>query len=1474
MPAISKIRFTNIVYEDGNKRYNDEVFVFDGENAAIVLENGGGKTVFIQTALQAIIPHTHMASRKMKETLTLNEPAHIAIEWIISERPRRYACTAVTLFRGQDALDSYRFVAEYPAGSEQSIENLPFVKESAEGKRTAEKAEILEYYRQEQAKNKGKTFDAIGAYRSYIEENYQIIAKEWDSIVQINSAEGDIEKFFEECTSSQQLFEKLLIPRVEHAMYFNKEETFVEAFTARREGFKIHRRMTKTIEENSAIRKQLENYERYFSKVHQEELHMKKHKEYAKAAAGHYETLLEQYEKELKEKNQSILQLERQEEVLWQKEAAYEVRLKEQDMLVKEDKMKGAEFIKDSIQRRYDQTLQQILSIQVAAEQAIIEKAKAKIEVLQRELENLEESQDMEALQQAKEELIRELKGYFMELEEKLEKEQRTFTHELNALNETVKREQTERTILQQEMNINEQDVVRHTATIDGFKTQQQQIEKSLFTKREHETVAELKKRLEQETTALDAKLIEQAKQLKHVKSQQQEANEELNALYAKQTTVTRDFTVKKNKVEQFEAAHNTMIERLQKRHHRWAHLTNIYVNEDSIVDRLNNEITRYALQKDDKMHKERVALRYVDDYVGMEQFFVDPYIEKQFPTWQKQFDYLEKGSTYINQINDALDEELDPYWPITLITTEAEIQKLKDKVMEERRHLQYPLRILSINEAKSYVEQPSTETTEFIMPKHWAYYKDPTGFHNWKNELQDEASLTISEREEAEMQLENWRMLKNELKQFLTTYSEEAYKNVLSERNALQNELNEIAVNLKKTSVEIETYEKQQDVLQERLEKDRETYSKLEEQLKKAYDYEQLNHQITKRQSEVYVIQSKLQKNQQAFNRMTLSIEKMMGDVEELKEALSKLRLEKYQQLEGNLYYKQSKAAERPVFTTKTLNLLTETFESIDRQLREQSLDRRLIEQDIRQHRENWQRSAERIEQYKSEGIEILSIAYVPEDYQAELAKLTENRNETKRSLLEKIEAFEARKLTYISASTLYEAQLKAYEKDYGQDVLHFEDPLNQVQELLMTEKNQLQQLRNTMEKETARVSKQVKQMSHTIHDYQLLDAKFDIQHPTLEKHPLTEEELLALTYHPVEQRQEIERRLDASQKQYDQAIGSLEKEKEQFHHFCVHTIKDSKLRDYTIEGLRVHKTYEEITLFSEKMLERIETAIQYAEATMKKNDEELTQFIHRMYTHIANVVGELMLIPRNTRVKTAEGSKEIFKFDIPEWQEQDAKEAIRTYVERLGQRLEQHNFKDQLGLEDAQKVKKEIRDTLNTQQLLSVVTGHQKLKASCRKVTNDLSVSSRFSSWEQSNKWSGGEKWSKNMSLFLGILKYIAVKTFGADEIKSKKRSRTVIVDNPFGKASSDHVLQPVFFIAEQLGFQMIALTAHAEGKFLSDYFPVIYSCRLRQAIGSSRQIIETQKEIQKAFFEDHDPGSLSRLGEQEQLNFEFEV
>lgn len=211
--------------------------------------------------------------------------------------------------------------------------------------------------------------------------------------------------------------------------------------------------------------------------------------------------------------------------------------------------------------------------------------------------------------------------------------------------------------------------------------------------------------------------------------------------------------------------------------------------------------------------------------------------------------------------------------------------------------------------------------------------------------------------------------------------------------------------------------------------------------------------------------------------------------------------------------------------------------------------------------------------------------------------------------------------------------------------------------------------------------------------------------------------------------------------------------------------------------------------------------------------------------------------------------------------------KKRIRDYIEWILTQLESERYVKPDGSQDDMKIRKDIEMWLQSKQLLQNVMKNEAMKVSCRKVTNENKVTTRSYSWEQSNVWSGGEKWSKNMTLFLGILNYVAEKK--KQNRPNTKLHRAVILDNPFGKASSDHVLSPVFFVAEQLGFQIITLTAHAEGKFLQDYFPIIYSCRLRESNDNNKQVMTKEQWLHRAYFQDHDPVVIERLGQTEQLS-----
>lgn len=193
MAAISRLRYGNLIYENGNKRYNDEIFQCAGHNMAVLLENGGGKTVFIQAALQAVLPHSELGERKVKETFSLEgEAAHIAIEWIISDKPRRYALTAVTLYLKNNELKSYKYVYEYGVVDKHSLENLPFTQYEEGGeKRAADKGEMWDYYqRMSKESMNAQVFTTNKEFHAYIEEHFKIIAEEWRSIALINGEEG------------------------------------------------------------------------------------------------------------------------------------------------------------------------------------------------------------------------------------------------------------------------------------------------------------------------------------------------------------------------------------------------------------------------------------------------------------------------------------------------------------------------------------------------------------------------------------------------------------------------------------------------------------------------------------------------------------------------------------------------------------------------------------------------------------------------------------------------------------------------------------------------------------------------------------------------------------------------------------------------------------------------------------------------------------------------------------------------------------------------------------------------------------------------------------------------------------------------------------------------------------------------------------------------------------------------------------
>lgn len=459
---------------------------------------------------------------------------------------------------------------------------------------------------------------------------------------------------------------------------------------------------------------------------------------------------------------------------------------------------------------------------------------------------------------------------------------------------------------------------------------------------------------------------------------------------------------------------------------------------------------------------------------------------------------------------------------------------------------------------------------------------------------------------------------------------------------------------------------------------------------------------------------------------------------------------------------------------------------------------------------------------------------------------------------------------LVYLSKTT-YKIRKKDYLNDY-EEIVIFNIELEQIKINLKKENEEIDKKKEFLFKEKERLKNEEQNIEEAIKELEHCNIKYSFLNEEIKLHELSDELKQKMPYKRKEVIKQAKKRLEEVNKLVDKKTIETEEQKQAFIKFCDIEINDPKFKDMAVSGVKLKNDLREIEEWKKRMNERILRTIQIALDDIREHDKEVQQFINQLHSYLVTMVQELKLIPKKTRIKVEEEWKEVFIFNVPEWDEKEGKEELAKHIDWMLNQLETDRFKDENGIELAEQAKKEIEKWLQSKQLLQIVMKQNSIKVKCRKVTNDGKMRSAPFSWEVSNSWSGGEKWSKNMTLFLGILNYLAEKR--KQIIPTNKHYRTVIVDNPFGKASSDHVLDPVFFIAEQLGFQIIALTAHAEGKFIRTYFPIVYSLRLRNSQDNNTQIMTKEKEIKTAYFKDSNPETLVRLGQLQQIGFDYDT
>jgi hypothetical protein len=1473
MPTICKIRFTNVIYEDGNKRYNDEIFSFHGHNGAILLENGGGKTVFIQTALQAVLPHTDLAERKIRNTLQLEEaPAHIAIEWILNEAPRRYALTCVSLFLTKNGLDSYRYVHEYGENDAHAIEHVPFTKETRGKIRPAERGEIQEYYQaMAQSQLNAKTFSTIRDYKAYIEETYHIIPKEWESIVKINSSEGGVENFFDECKTTNQLFDRLLIPAVEDAMIGYNAESFAETFEKHRSSFKQYKQLKEKIEENKRIQQALDTYVKQFESMHQHEnmyLHTRQ-----KAKAYMEQAVQEKKETEVQlhrlEKDLEILERERAQ--YKQKEALFEIAVEQQKLSELLEQYREHEGQYEELLANLFHCEKRYYSLRLAEYKQKYETAEGEMKVYEEELRHLDEQQDTTDLLDQLTQIRQELHGYFLERRNQFkEKEDGLRIQSVSLASQMETEEKALQEAIRLENNVSREIAVKQEAIIRNERSMDE-TEKEILANPEQETVEKRLPEWRERYSRLDNKNVALTQENKQLEADRQTAKQKIETLQKE----LREYVGQKNRLETqlnaFEEAQQRIKTRLSFAKPSWQHIESVYLKQETIQTQLREKLAALKKEREQLLVEERIAFRFADDYALQDVFYADSYLAQQIEAWKSQFSYLETGVRYVQAVLGTPSQafEGNPLWPVTLVTTEKEKSKVVEKVARIARKLQYPVLVLTTDEASECIRGKQLFARySWVEPAHWQENIEQQRFSEWKQHVQSQAQTARQTREVKERELEQWQELQNEWNRFLEEYPYDFYRELTSELLEIQEKIQNGEQQEYSLKQQIAETEKHITNNAKKITDYKDQMNHLENVMEKANKYIQIKRETERLQNELLLAnekQNNLQKKCEHLQNMIARLREERQAVEgEIRDIETEVRI----QIDGHYLYRHVQDT-TPRYTRKTIQQLEQEHKNIEFKIEKIAKGRHELEVSIERAEKEMKSAKEEIEKLRTEYLNLDESILFPSHGKEIMSKLWKKRTELKETVKHKKEETDQARNKVNHQQAKVNVLTENYHESYPQHpVTTFSERLETVKQTLAEEKRALTERKQYVDQMKRTVEVEWKNIETAITKLDKYDPKHQFMNRDIHSTSLSEHEITEFRYNRDKICAALIKELDQLYEQLSLEKRKVEAAKGKFQNFCRKEIRDVKLREMAIEGVERKEKYEEVVEFTRYMETRIHNAIKYAEESIISHDKDLEQFIVYIHAHVKKLADELKIIPKKTRVKIENQWKEIYAFTIPEWDEQEGKAKVRHHIEWILEQLEKEAYKDGVGQEDAGKIRKDLEMWLQSKQLLRIVMGENAMKVTCRKVTNNSTVTTRSYTWEQSNSWSGGEKWSKNMTLFLGILNYIAEKQQPLQQ--RMKRHRAVIMDNPFGKASSDHVLNPVFFIAEQLGFQIIALTAHAEGKFLRDYFPVIYSCRLRQAVNSDKQIVTKERTIHQAYFRDHDPIMLERLGEVEQLEF----
>lgn len=282
----------------------------------------------------------------------------------------------------------------------------------------------------------------------------------------------------------------------------------------------------------------------------------------------------------------------------------------------------------------------------------------------------------------------------------------------------------------------------------------------------------------------------------------------------------------------------------------------------------------------------------------------------------------------------------------------------------------------------------------------------------------------------------------------------------------------------------------------------------------------------------------------------------------------------------------------------------------------------------------------------------------------------------------------------------------------------------------------------------------------------------------------------------------------------------------------------------------------YERMSLHKDKLKE----LIKLHENQLSNLERNKKDMIQQSLLHGMRFYEEIDWISDHSKVRLQGRSRpvQMLKIELSLDSSDAAGLRMKEYIEECITKVREETRQEK----NEEDVKKAVAKLMYSRELLNVYLGNSNIPVKVFKIDLNMQNSS-LKTWEDAvRENSGGEKFVVYFSVLSALMAYTRSRTLEAAGADEEKDSSVLVMDNPFGPISSEHLLNPLFEIAKKHRTQLICLSDLKQNSIMN-CFNLIYMLKVRtSAIGSNEFLkfeelirdenaIQTDERLEKAIF-----------------------